>query len=108
MKNLLTFGRDYLVNEPSSALLCGVLVTVNLLLLESPFWQLFRMGPHGHPGGTMNKPEVARFALPWILRVGVDNVQVEQGIIVSCVIILGPCSEFLVCWHKRGSDVVRE
>jgi len=56
----------------------------------------------------MNQPKVPRLALPRLPIVRVDQIEVEEGVVVSRIIIFRPCGELLVSGHEWGGDVVGE
>lgn len=66
------------------------------------------MGPHGDLGRSVNESKVTRLAFPSLAISAVRQLNIEERVIVSRVIILRPSGELLVCRHKRRSDVVCE
>ena len=64
------------------------------------------MRPHRNFGRNVDKPEVARFALPRFALTGVDNVQMEECVIVTRMVVHIDGGELLVGGHERGGDVM--
>jgi len=56
----------------------------------------------------MYQSKVTRLGLPCLILVCVNQVELEKSFIVSRLVILGPCSEFLVGRHERRSNIVRK
>ena len=66
------------------------------------------MCPHGDFGRNMNQLEMTGLALPGFTGVCLVESQVEESVIPSGVIILRPCSEFLVSCHQRRSNIMSQ
>ena len=64
------------------------------------------MSPHGNLGWYVNEPEVAGLCFPCLIGVAVDKHKLEEGVIVSGMVVLGPGGEFLVGWHQGGGNIV--
>lgn len=58
------------------------------------------MSPHGHLGWYVKEPEVAGLCFPCLVGVAVDKHKLEEGVVVSGMIVLGPGSKLLVSWHQ--------
>ena len=66
------------------------------------------MGPKGDFRYGMYQPEVARFGLPTLIIITVDQHQIEQRLVVPLLIILCHCGKLLVGWHQWGRDIMSE
>lgn len=65
------------------------------------------MSPEADLGRYVNQTEVSRLALPWVALVGFQNIDSEQGIGISAVLLIGiPGGELLVGGHKGRGNVV--
>lgn len=107
-QTLLTVISNDLVHEPSSSLLCRILVSVDFLLLKCPLGKLLRVCPHRDPSWHVYQPKVARFALPCVALPAFDEVQIEEGVIVAGMIVHGVSGELLVGGHEWRRNIVRE
>ncbi len=54
----------------------------------------------------MDKPELARLRFPCITGFSVDKPHLEEGVVVSGMVILWPCSELLISRHRRRRDIM--
>lgn len=101
-KELLTLVADDIFNKPGGSTILRVLVAVNLLLLECPLGESLGMGPQADLGLGVDQTEMSRLALPWLALMRFQNVDIEQGIGVSTVLLIGiPGRELLVGGHER-------
>ena len=66
------------------------------------------MGPQRHLCGHMDKTKLARLGLPCFIRVAIVKDKLEEGVVMSGIVILEPCCEFLVRSHQGRSNVVSE
>ena len=64
------------------------------------------MGPHGHLGWYVKEPEVTGLCFPCLVGVAVDEHKLEEGVVVSGMVVLGPGGEFLVGRHQRRGNIV--
>jgi hypothetical protein len=64
------------------------------------------VSPHGHLGWYVEEPEVAGLCFPCLVGVAVHKHKLEEGVVVSRMVVLGPGGEFLVSWHQRGGNIV--
>jgi len=64
------------------------------------------VSPHGYLGWYVKKPEVAGLCFPCLVGAAVDKHKLEEGVVVSGMVVLGPGGEFLVSRHQRGGDIV--
>ena len=81
-------------------------VSVNLLLVESPIWELMAREHHIHSGYRMLQLEVVSLGGQYLSLITVNQAQVEQGLVVALHLVLGQGSELLVGGISRGSDIV--
>lgn len=104
-----TLISDDIFNKPDGRALSGVLVSVDLLLLEGPVGKILGMGPQCHLGRHVNEFEVAGLALEGLALWGVPcQLDLEQGVVVPAVVVPGPGGELLIGRHQRRSDVVSQ
>lgn len=99
---------NYIVHEPDRTSLVGILVAVDLLLLESPLGQKLCVRPQGYLCGYVDKSEMSTLALPGSSRVTIIKTEMEKSIIVAGMVVLGPCREFFICWHQRRCNIVSQ
>lgn len=66
------------------------------------------MRPHRDSGWHMDKPEMTGLALPGITLLSINDIQVEECVIVTGVIVHGMGSEFLVGSHQRRRDIMSQ
>ena len=66
------------------------------------------MGPQRHLCGHMDKTKLARLGLPCFIRVAIVKDKLEEGVVISGIVILEPCCEFLVRGHQGRGDVMSE
>lgn len=67
------------------------------------------MSPEADLGWDVNQTEVTRLALPWVALIRFQDIEDEQGIGISAVLLIGiPSGELLVGGHEGRGNVVGE
>lgn len=59
------------------------------------------MRPQRYLSVDVNEFEMAALGMPSFAVVSIDNVNLEECLVVSQVIVTSDSGEFLVGWHKR-------
>lgn len=54
----------------------------------------------------MDETQVTRFCLPYLIGSTIDKGHLEEGVIMSTVVVLRPSGEFLVSGHQRRCNVM--
>jgi len=99
-------GNDVL-KVPDCGPICGVLVAVDFLLLEGPVRKVLRVRPQSDLGRDVNELQVSRLALDGLaLRRIPGQLNLEEGFVVTAVIVPVPGGELLVRRHQGRGDVV--
>jgi hypothetical protein len=95
---------------PDVASLEGVLVSVDLSLLVSPFRQGGGVSPHGDLCGNVDEFELDRHGLEVHARLCAIHSDLEESVVETLAIgiVVTNSGEFLVGGVVRGSDVVGE
>ena len=89
-----------IIDIPNRGFVIGLFLSIDLLLIECPVGKLTGEGPQGYLGRYVYKFEQARLGLPRGSCVTVRDPEVKQRIVVTRVVILGPCSELFVRRHS--------
>ncbi len=105
---LLTAIGDNLVDEPGIRPLSYLLIAVHLLVAVTPFRQDRRVRPQRYLSLYVYELEMAALGMPCLAIVRINNVDLEEGLIVSRFIISRHGGEFLVGWHERRCYIVSQ
>jgi hypothetical protein len=100
-------GND-VVHKPTGGTILRVLVPVDFLLPESPFWQRCWMCPEQDFGWDVHKLEMSRQGFECLPVVSIRDIQVKEGIIPAILIVLRDSSEFLIGRHQGRGDIMSE
>lgn len=102
--------RGDLLNKPDIGARGNLLVSVDFLLLMTPFRERCSMSPHGHLAWVVDQLEVAGNRLKLLVRLALFDTDFEQRIRSAIAIGVGERDggELLVRRVIRGGDVMRQ
>jgi len=95
-----TFNNN-LVDKPNGRPISWIFVAVYFLLLECPILKLLVVCPEGNSGWDMDEPELARLRFPCFVILAIDNLELEESVIMSTMVVPRPSRKFLIGGHGR-------